>query len=89
MVDDCGDMAGGEALLHPAALAAAAETEGRKLREPGEPSSRSSYSRYFLAAFFFAFFFAAIVISLRVIDWLHVQTAIVSALPMHRSRCGL
>jgi len=30
MVEDCGDIAGGEALLRAAALAAAVETEGRK-----------------------------------------------------------
>jgi hypothetical protein len=69
METDCGDIAGGKALLRPTALAAADETEREGITGAGEPSSRSSYSRYFfLAVFFLAFFFAAIVISLRVVD---------------------
>ena len=57
----------------------------KEITGAGEPSSRSSNYRYFFfAVFFLAFFFFAIVISLRVVDWLHVQTAFVSALPMHR-----
>jgi len=46
-----------------------------KITGAGEPSSRSSYYRYFFfAAFFFlAFFLAAIIVSLRVVDCFNVQ----------------
>jgi hypothetical protein len=56
-----------------------------KITGAGEPSSRSSYYRYFFfAAFFFlAFFLAAIIVSLRVVDCFNVQKNF--ALPTHHT----